>query len=224
MNKLINIKIEGNELSFTVDAAVDIRTYNMEVYIDEVCNLDNILCDNPVHNFGIYENIVVYNQKNITVTDDIILGLDQNMKYITLRCYTEANEIRLTGIYYNSQVIYNAEIRKLHNYCSACLDDKNMQNLMLVVFKRQLLDYALEADQFKDAMVIYNELCRLLDISTCSGIDNDVCCDNAILTQKGNCFSANQDKCLHLERDYKQLAVSKLTGTCSYCDNGYCTI
>ena len=60
-----------------------------EVYIDEVWNLKNILEDSPIHNISFSENITVDSENNVTVTNDDILELDWNMKYVTLRCFTE---------------------------------------------------------------------------------------------------------------------------------------
>nr|DAX32678.1 MAG TPA: hypothetical protein [Caudoviricetes sp.] len=36
---------------------------------------------------------------------------------------------------------------------------------MLIVFKRQLLEYAIQSGHFKDAMLLYIDVCRLLEIS-----------------------------------------------------------
>ena len=94
-----------------------------------------------------------------------------------------------------------AEIRKLHTHCSTCLDDETMQNIMLVVFKRQLLEYALASGYYRDALQLYVDICRLLEISIRPKCDSMTCCNNCILTQKNDCLNTEMDKCLHLEKE-----------------------
>lgn len=123
MDKLTNIQIDGDKLTFKIETEVDLSSYSKEVYIDEVWNLKNILEDSPIHNIGFSENITIDSDNNVTVTSDDILKLDWNMKYVTLRCFTDQEEIHFHGIYYNPSIVYMAEIRKLHTHCSTCLDD-----------------------------------------------------------------------------------------------------
>lgn len=226
MDKLTNIQIDGDKLTFKIETEVDLSSYSKEVYIDEVWNLKNILEDSPIHNISFSENITVDSENNVTVTNDDILELDWNMKYVTLRCFTEQEEIHFHGIYYNPSIVYMAEIRKLHTHCSTCLDDQTMQNIMLVVFKRQLLEYALASYYYRDALQLYVDICRLLECAA------STCCNNAILTQKGDCFNTENDKCLHLEKErnsatlFSGICYSCSNNTCSTgnCSNGYCKL
>lgn len=205
MDKLINIQIENNELTFTVDTQLDLSGYSMEVFIDEACNIKNILQDGPEHNVSIGDLITIDSDNNVTViNDDAILPLDWNMKYITLHCYSyqTGDELQFSGIYYVPEIIYDAEIRKLNSHCSTCLDDKMMQTLMLVVFKRQLLEYAINTDHFKDAMQLYLDICKLLDISlNCSKNGCFGCNHNCILTQCNRCINTENNKHLITEVD-----------------------
>lgn len=221
MDKLTNIQIDGDKLTFKIETEVDLSSYSKEVYIDEVWNLKNILEDSPIHNISFSENITVDSENNVTVTNDDILELDWNMKYVTLRCFTEQEEIHFHGIYYNPSIVYMAEIRKLHTHCSTCLDDHTMQNIMLVVFKRQLLEYALASDYYCDALQLYVDICRLLEISIKPKCAASTCCNNAILTQKGDCFNTENDKCLHLEKERNSATL--FSGICYSCSNNTCS-
>lgn len=216
MDKLINIKIENNALTFTVDTDLDLSNYSMEVFIDEACNIKNILQDGPEHNISIGDLITIDTDNNVTVTNsDAILPLDWNMKYITFRCYSyqTGEDLQFHGIFYVPEIIYDAEIRKLNAHCSTCLDDKMMQTLMLVVFKRQLLEYALQTDHFKDAIQLYLDICRLLDVSlNCSKGDCKSC--SCILAQNSKCISTECDKCLCTESDCNRTCK---TGTFTKC-------
>ncbi len=223
MDKLINIKIENNKLTFTVDTELDLNSYDLEVFIDEACNIKNILQDSPEHNVSIGDLITIDSNNNVTVAnDDAILPLDWNMKYITLRCYSQDTEDEriFHGIYYVPEIIYDAEIRKLNSHCSTCLDDQMMQTLMLIVFKRQLLEYALDTDHFKEAMQLYLDICRLLGISlNCS----NKCCScncSSILTQCGKCMRTECNKCLITETNN----ASKYSKCCGSCCSYSCTI
>ena len=165
MDNLTNIKIEANTLTFTLDYTESLDEYTKVLYVDEVWNLKNILNDCPAHNYKFTNVEGPTDEHTYTVTDDQVLKLDENMKYFILTCTKEDEQIRFYGIYYNPALIYHAELRKLHSYCQTCLDDRTMQDIMLV-FKRQLLEYAIAGEHYKDAMQLYADLCRLLDIST----------------------------------------------------------
>lgn len=180
MDNITNIKIDANKLTFEVDYAESLTDYKLVLYVDEVWNLNNILHDSPAHNYK-FTNVTGPDEQGIyTVTDDQVLLLDDNMKYFILTCTKDDQQIRFYGIYYNPTLIYHAEIRKLHSYCQTCLDDRTMQDIMLIVFKRQLLESALTGQHYKDAMQLYADICRLLDISTRKDLDfiryNSNCC------------------------------------------------
>lgn len=215
MDKLVNVNIIDNQLTFTVETDSRLSDSILEVYIDEVCDIKNAINGEPVGRTVLTENIVIDSGNNVTVVDDSISELDFNMKYVTLKSYSYQTESATLfhGIYYNPEVIYDAEVRKLNKHCSTCLDDETMQNIMFIVFKRQMLDYALKTDHFEDAMHLYLDLCRLLDISTpcCSNTCNNSCCGcSCILTQNSRCIETEKEKCLHLEKGCS-------SGVCSIC-------
>lgn len=226
MDQLINIKIDNNELTFTVDTDIDIQGYNMEVYIDETDNLQNILKDNSIHSVSIQKRITIDLDNNVTVTNtDEILPLDWNMKYITFKCFDDQNQFIFHGIYYNPEVIYSAEIRKLRSHCSTCLDDHTMQDMVLVVFKRQLLEYAIQSGRFKDAMQLYIDICRLLEVSLHTEFGKTSCYNNCVFTQKNNCLYTESGKCFHLENDNERETTTVFScNNCKLCSNGCCKL
>ena len=65
MDKLTNIQIDGDKLTFKIETEVDLSSYSKEVYIDEVWNLKNILEDSPIHNISFSENITVDSENNV---------------------------------------------------------------------------------------------------------------------------------------------------------------
>lgn len=222
MSKILNLKIEGNKIEFDIDQDINMQDYDFTFHIDDACNIENIIKNSPEHNITISDVITVDNKK-VTVTNDIINNLNWHMKYMALECQNidTGEEIYFYGIYYNSDVIYHAEIRKLRKHCSTCLDDKTMQEIMIVTFKRQLLDYALAAGEWKEALLLYMDLCRLLEISLdCDKGDYcyNSCCNNCILTQDSRCIHTENDMCLKLQKD------NPVHTTMYGCINGCCTI
>lgn len=230
MGKLTNIDISNATLTFTIETTLDLSQYSMEVYIDEVCNLKGIQADSPEHNIAIDQQITVNNTtKEVTVfNDEALLPLDWNMKYVTARVFSAASEeeYHFHGVYYVPEIIYDAEIRKLNKHCETCLDDDMMQTLMYVVFKRQLIDYALASDRFIEAMQLYRDICRLLDIS--------LGCEREDYMNTINAIGANNDSTntkIYTERNTAILAEhnwytneSGTNTTCTTCANGVCSL
>lgn len=195
MNRITNVSIKDNVMSFNIISNISIvNTDELVVYIDECTNIDSIYCDNPDdHNYIFYydnskftlreiveegdlKEVTTEYKYEITITSDIILQLDHNIKYIKVFVTTEryANDYA-DGVYYNPDVLYNAEIGKLHKHCSTCLDDKLMQLIILVVFKRQLLEQAIITNHNKEALQFYLDLSKLLDVNINSSINGNCC-------------------------------------------------
>ena len=91
--------------------------------------------------------------------------------------YTETD-----GVYYDPNILYNAEIKMLRKYCRTCLDDGQMQLLMLIVFKRQLLEQAIATAHNKEALQFYLDLCKLLNVNINTKTVNTGCrtCVNGV--------------------------------------------
>lgn len=161
-----------------------VNTNDIVLYIDECTNIENVYCENPDnHDYVLnynnarisYKEIVREGEEKevstqysyeITVESDLVKELDVNMKYIKMFVTTEyyANDYA-DGIYYDPNILYNAEIKMLRKYCQTCLDDRQMQLLMLIVFKRQLLEQAIATSHNKEALQSYLDLCKLLNVS-----------------------------------------------------------
>lgn len=178
-----------------------VNTNDIVLYIDECLNIDNIYCENPDnHDYVLnynnakisYKEIVREGEEKevttiyyyeITVESDVIKELDTNMKYIKMFVTTEyyANDYA-DGIYYDPNILYNAEIKMLRKYCQTCLDDRQMQLLMLIVFKRQLLEQAIATSHNKEALQFYLDLCKLLNVSINTKTVNTGCkvCVNGV--------------------------------------------
>lgn len=179
-----------------------VNTNDIVLYIDECLNVANLYCDSPDN----HDYVLTYNNTEFTFKEvvregetkevttsytyelsaksNIITELDKNIKYIKMFCTTEdyANDCA-DGIYYDPNILYNAEVGMLHKYCNTCLDDKQMQLIMLIVFKRQLLEQAIATSHNKEAVQYYLDLAKLLNVSinnnrqdnNCNSCVNGVC-------------------------------------------------
>ena len=199
MSKIENILINGNEIRFEIISTISIvNTFDWNIYVDECSNISNFHLDDPtkhdyVFNSGNSEIKVVevideimsgnttLHKYRVIINNDIISNFDSNLKYIKFYCTTE-NDVNswFEGIYYLPEALYYAETAALRKYCQTCLDDKQMQLIMLIVFKRQLLDLAIAAKDSKKAAQIYLDICRLLNITIIKPNRANCCCINGV--------------------------------------------
>lgn len=195
MNKIVDANIKDNILKFNIIADVSItNSSQVIVYINECSNIKNLYSDDPklqdyvfdstnsaisvtpIVREGEPELITTVYAYEVSITSDIISSFDSNMKYIKLYCTTEnyVNDY-IDGIIYDPNTLYEAEIKMLRSYCDTCLDDKQMQKVMILVFKRQLLEQAIATSHNKEAMQYYLDLVRLMDVNVNKKCDNNGC-------------------------------------------------
>lgn len=152
------------------------------------------------------------------ITDDptnFLQYLDSNIKYIKIHsgiinradAIPSSNEedtlpyIKVEGIMYDPNELYHAEIRMLNTFCDTCLDDKQMQLIMLLTFKRQLLEQAIQCMHYKDALQYYLDLCRILNIYVAKkdyGYNRR--CNSCIKYWNDTCIKYQDSSCIRLQR------------------------
>lgn len=195
MNKIVDANIKDNILKFNIIADVSItNSSQVIVYINECSNIKNLYSDDsklqdyvfdstnsaisvtPIVREGEPELVTTVYAYEVSITSDIISSFDSNMKYIKLYCTTEnyVNDY-IDGIIYDPNTLYEAEIKMLRSYCNTCLDDKQMQKVMILVFKRQLLEQAIATSHNKEAMQYYLDLVRLMGVNVNKKCDNNGC-------------------------------------------------
>lgn len=202
MNKIVDVNINEDTLKYKVIADISIvNADNMTVYVDECDNISQFYQDCPdKHDYvfdsensnitvtqtvrdGDPEVVTTLYTYEVSITSDIIKDFDKNLKYIKMYCTTEnfASDY-IDGVYYDPITLYDAEVKMLHSYCSTCLDDRQMQKLMLVVFKRQLLEQAIATSHNKEAAQYYLDLVRLFGVSVNKICNNNGCqkCSNGM--------------------------------------------
>ena len=195
MNKIVDANIKDNILKFNIIADVSItNSSQVIVYMNECSNIKNLYSDDPklqdyvfdstnsaisvtpIVREGEPELITTVYAYEVSITSDIISSFDSNMKYIKLYCTTEnyVNDY-IDGVIYDPNTLYEAEIKMLRSYCNTCLDDKQMQKVMILVFKRQLLEQAIDTSHNKEAMQYYLDLVRLMGVNVNKKCDNNGC-------------------------------------------------
>lgn len=195
MNKIVDANIKDNILKFNIIADVSItNSSQVIVYMNECSNIKNLYSDDPklqdyvfdstnsaisvtpIVREGEPELVTTVYAYEVSITSDIISSFDSNMKYIKLYCTTEnyVNDY-IDGIIYDPNTLYEAEIKMLRSYCNTCLDDKQIQKVMILVFKRQLLEQAIATSHNKEAMQYYLDLVRLMGVYVNKKCDNNGC-------------------------------------------------
>lgn len=165
----------GSDSSLLIDESV-------KLYIDEYDNICNINSDlDSDHNIVVSKdaitieaipnttNSVLYNfNYKVTLSNDNLFDLfTGTMKQITLNCNTVSTvKEKICGIYYDPELLYDYELKKLQSYCSTCLDDHQIQTIVLITFKTQLMEQAIKTLNNEDALVAYSDLMRILDVSS----------------------------------------------------------
>lgn len=144
MEKLTNVIIDTDleMLSFTVvsDKISDLGVFT--VYVDECSNIDNIYLDGEDkhdYTFTAENSDIDISKDTVTIKSELIGEFDKHLKYIRL----VAEEGNVEGVYYTPEIIYNTELTHIKKVCATCLDNKCMQLIMYITFKRQLLDSAI---------------------------------------------------------------------------------
>lgn len=222
-------------MEFKITSKTQINESEYLITIDECTNTDVYSDDINSHDY-IFENVVndeeSDNSVKFRVIDEKIIGdvhyttleiygssidaFDGNIKYIRLYSKNEENVFNVfagQGLYYSPNMIYHAELRELKKVCYTCFDDKTMQLIMFITFKKQLLHDAIVTSHYKEALQYYFDLCRLLRIYVVNS-NTDSECNGCILTELMQCIKQENSQCTLLEN------ASNMSG----CINGMCNI
>lgn len=147
--------------------------------------------------------------------------LDENIKYINIYHveyqgqtasvdYGEVepfqirtvHDILASGIFYDPKALYHAEIRALNKFCDTCMDDKQMQLIVLLTFKRQLLEQAIQCGHWKDALQLYMDLARILNIYIAKKDHgySSTGCNSCLKYWDSSCMKYQDSNCIRLQR------------------------
>jgi len=66
--------------------------------------------------------------------------------------------------FFNQADIYYKEVELLCKNCSTCLDDQQIDRMILFLLKQDLLSYAINNNLIDDAVQYYTDIARMLNI------------------------------------------------------------
>lgn len=205
MNKIIDVKINNkqNQIILIIDSEAILTEDNIVLFVDECTNIRNLESeDSSMHSYSFsiknsqinIQNISA-NQYNIVITNNLIQRISQHIKYMKL--YIQ-DSIYMDYIYYNPIIIYETRISKLNCCCDVCQSNRTLELNMLVTFRLQMLELAIKTNDYTQALRLYKQICRLLQIriydpifkySPCITTEYNEC----IQTECGVCIKSNED-------------------------------
>lgn len=112
------------------------------------------------------------------------------------------HDVLASGIFYDPKALYHAEIRALNKFCDTCMDDKQMQLIVLLTFKRQLLEQAIQCGHWKDALQLYIDLARILNIYIAKKDHgySSTGCNSCLKYWDSSCMKYQDSNCIRLQR------------------------
>lgn len=144
-----------------VSETTDINSID-KIYIDSIYNYDNIFStDNGDHNFTITE---FTKPNNTTIEITLDNEFDVSAFIVTIN--------GVSAFYFDKQELYYKSVELLVNHCSTCLDKEQKERIMLLVLKKQLLEYAVNNSLLEDQVNYYKDIARMLKIDVISNKQN----------------------------------------------------
>ena len=144
------------------------------------------------------------NIKYINIYEVEYQGLAQSVDYgeVDPLQIRTVHDILASGIFYDPKALYHAEIRALNKFCDTCMDDKQMQLIVLLTFKRQLLEQAIQCGHWKDALQLYMDLARILNIYIAKKDHgySSTGCNSCLKYWDNSCMKYQDSECIHLQR------------------------
>lgn len=169
------------ELDTKIPDSVDSDLY---LYIDTLNNYSNRSSVNPdKHSYKLL--VLGTDYRSDVKIDDQRLSIVIDSTKLEDFCMSAfiATIDNSSQFYFNQADIYYKEVELLCKNCSTCLDDQQMDRMVLFILKQDLLSYAINNNLIDDAVQYYTDLARMLNI-----------CSDANTTYYNNhdCFACNK--------------------------------
>lgn len=152
--------IKDNTVILTVNNANDLN----KIYLDSVSNYKNIeSSDDNVHTKVITQFFI---EDNIIVLD--IQAMKENAFVVTL--ISDIEKVQALAI--DNDAIYKLKVKMLTNLYGKCLTFDDKEKIIMVHFRSNLFQYAIDNNLLYDSIMHYKSLDRILnDRKT-----NNICC------------------------------------------------
>ena len=183
--KIIGITLLKHNIVVELDTKIpDSVDSNLYLYIDTLNNYTNRSSVNPdKHSYKVlvlgtdYSSEVQIDNQRLSIVID-----STKLENFCMSAFIAT--IDNSGqFFFNQADIYYKEVELLCKSCSTCLDDQQMDRMVLFLLKQDLLSYAINNNLIDDAVQYYTDLARMLNI----------CLDtNTKFYNNHDCFACNK--------------------------------
>lgn len=164
--KITGITIVKHNIVVELDTKIpDSVDSNLYLYIDTLNNYSNRSSVDPdKHSYKIlilgtdYNSDVQIDKHRLSIVIDSTKLEDFCMSVFI------ATIDNSSQFFFNQADIYYKEVELLCKNCSTCLDDQQMDRMVLFILKQDLLSYAINNNLIDDAVQYYTDLARMLNI------------------------------------------------------------
>lgn len=164
--KITGITIVKHNIVVELDTKIpDSVDSNLYLYIDTLNNYSNRSSVNPdKHSYRLlvlgtdYSSDVKIDEQRLSIVAiNALIHIFSNL----LESITIDNS---SQFFFNQADIYYKEVELLCKNCSTCLDDQQIDRMILFLLKQDLLSYAINNNLIDDAVQYYTDIARMLNI------------------------------------------------------------
>lgn len=183
--KIIGITLVKHNIVVELDTKIpDSVDSNLYLYIDTLNNYSNRSSVNPdKHSYRLlvlgtdYSSDVKIDEQRLSIVID-----STKLENFCMSAFIATID-NSSQFFFNQADIYYKEVELLCKSCSTCLDDQQMDRMVLFLLKQDLLSYAINNNLIDDAVQYYTDLARMLNI----------CLDtNTKFYNNHDCFACNK--------------------------------
>ena len=164
--KIIGITLVKHNIVVGLDTKIpDSVDSNLYLYIDTLNNYTNRSSVNPdKHSYKVlvlgtdYSSEVQIDNQRLSIVID-----STKLENFCMSAFTATID-NSSQFFFNQADIYYKEVELLCKSCSTCLDDQQMDRMVLFLLKQDLLSYAINNNLIDDAVQYYTDLARMLNI------------------------------------------------------------
>lgn len=183
--KIIGITLVKHNIVVELDTKIpDSVDSNLYLYIDTLNNYTNRSSVNPdKHSYKVlvlgtdYSSEVQIDNQRLSIVID-----STKLENFCMSAFIATID-NSSQFFFNQADIYYKEVELLCKSCSTCLDDQQMDRMVLFLLKQDLLSYTINNNLIDDAVQYYTDLARMLNI----------CLDtNTKFYNNHDCFACNK--------------------------------
>lgn len=183
--KITGITIVKHNIVVELDTKIpDSVDSNLYLYIDTLNNYTNRSSVNPdKHSYKVlvlgtdYSSEVQIDNQRLSIVID-----STKLENFCMSAFIATID-NSSQFFFNQADIYYKEVELLCKSCSTCLDDQQMDRIVLFLLKQDLLSYTINNNLIDDAVQHYTDLARMLNI----------CLDtNTKFYNNHDCFACNK--------------------------------